>query len=187
MATRQAQALGKWALAPSVVALSAWAFVPLALALYFAFLRYNLQDPDNTGWAGFSNFYYFFKDPYFLKDLINTVLLVAGTIVTASQVTDVSPFLQWTLAIIAGGGVCALVQTGTVALRSASSGTTLGLTNPLVSTVEMGASAIVTFLAIVAPVVAFLVILAIAIVVFKVFMKAFAAAPIGRGSRTLLA
>ncbi|MFO1032976.1 MAG: sugar ABC transporter permease [Hyphomicrobiales bacterium] len=82
MATRQAQALGKWALAPSVVALSAWAFVPLALALYFAFLRYNLQDPDNTGWAGFSNFYYFFKDPYFLKDLINTVLLVAGTIVT---------------------------------------------------------------------------------------------------------
>ena len=82
MATRQAQVLGKWALAPSVAALAAWSFVPLALTIYFAFLRYNLQDPDNTGWAGFSNFYYFFKDPYFLKDLINTLLLVAGTIVT---------------------------------------------------------------------------------------------------------
>jgi sorbitol/mannitol transport system permease protein len=81
MATRQAQALGKWALAPSVAALAAWSFVPLALTLYFAFLRYNLQDPDNTGWAGFSNFYYFFKDPYFLKDLINTILLVVGTII----------------------------------------------------------------------------------------------------------
>ncbi len=82
MATRQAQALGRLALAPSVIALAAWSFVPLALTIYFAFLRYNLQDPDNTGWAGFSNFYYFFKDPYFLKDLINTLLLVGSVIVT---------------------------------------------------------------------------------------------------------
>jgi sorbitol/mannitol transport system permease protein len=81
MATSQSQTLGKWALAPSVAALAAWSFVPLALAIYFAFLRYNLQDPDNTGWAGFSNFTYFFQDPYFLKDLINTLLLVAGVIV----------------------------------------------------------------------------------------------------------
>ena len=82
MATKQAQALGRWALAPSVAVLAAWSFVPLALTLYFAFLSYNLQDPDNTRFAGWANFYYFFKDPYFLKDLINTFLLVAGTIVT---------------------------------------------------------------------------------------------------------
>ncbi len=82
MATRQAQVVGKWALAPAVAVLAAWSFVPLALTLYFAFLRYNLQDPDNTGWAGFANFYYFMKDPYFLKDLFNTIALVAGVIVT---------------------------------------------------------------------------------------------------------
>jgi sorbitol/mannitol transport system permease protein len=82
MATRQAHIVGKWALMPAVVALAGWAFIPLALTFYFAFLRYNLQDPDNTGWAGFSNFYYFFKDPFFLKDLINTILLVVGVIVT---------------------------------------------------------------------------------------------------------
>ena len=81
MATRQAQVVGKWALAPAVAMLAAWSFVPLALTFYFAFLRYNLQDPDNTGWAGFSNFYYFFRDPYFLKDLFNTLALVAGVIV----------------------------------------------------------------------------------------------------------
>jgi sorbitol/mannitol transport system permease protein len=81
MATRHAQVVGRWALAPAVAALAAWSFVPLALTIYFAFLRYNLQDPDNTGWAGFSNFYYFFKDPYFLKDLINTIALVAGVII----------------------------------------------------------------------------------------------------------
>ena len=82
MATKQAQTIAKWALIPSVATLAAWAFIPLALTFYFAFLRYNLQDPDNTGWAGLSNFYYFFKDPFFLKDLINTLLLVVGVIVT---------------------------------------------------------------------------------------------------------
>lgn len=82
MASKHSHSLGKWALAPSVAVLAAWSFVPLALTLYFAFLSYNLQDPDNTRWAGFSNFYYFFKDPYFVKDLFNTVALVGGVIVS---------------------------------------------------------------------------------------------------------
>jgi sorbitol/mannitol transport system permease protein len=81
MATNQSRAIGKWALAPSLIVLSAWAFVPLALTIYFAFLRYNLQDPDNTSWFGLSNFYYFLSDPYFTKDFINTILLVGSTII----------------------------------------------------------------------------------------------------------
>ncbi|MBG1232543.1 carbohydrate ABC transporter permease [Aestuariivirga litoralis] len=79
MATSHAQRLGRWALAPSVVALVAWAFVPLSIAIYFAFLRYNLQN-DNTGWMGLNNFYYFIKDPYFVKDFINTLVLVLSTL-----------------------------------------------------------------------------------------------------------
>ena len=55
--------------------------MPLALTIYFAFLRYNLQDPDNTSWFGLSNFYYFLSDPYFTKDFINTILLVGSTII----------------------------------------------------------------------------------------------------------
>lgn len=82
MATRQAQKLGKWALLPSITVLSAWAFVPLALAIYFAFLRYNLQNPDKVFWFGWNNFYYFMKDPYFVKNLINTLLLVGGVLIT---------------------------------------------------------------------------------------------------------
>jgi sorbitol/mannitol transport system permease protein len=77
MATRQGQALGRVALAPSVFALSVWSIVPLALAIYYAFLRYRLDDPDNTSFAGWSNFYYFMKDPFFAKDLFNTFALVA--------------------------------------------------------------------------------------------------------------
>ena len=46
-----------------------------------------------------------------LLDTIATpAAVVAGTIVTASMVGDVSPFLRWSLAIIAGGGIAAVVQ-----------------------------------------------------------------------------
>ena len=82
MATNQSRVLGKLALAPSLIALSTWAFVPLALTIYFAFLRYNLQDPDNTHWFGLSNFYYFLNDPYFIKDFFNTIVLVGSVIAT---------------------------------------------------------------------------------------------------------
>ena len=80
MATVHAQRLGKWALAPSVAVLVAWAFIPLSIAIYFAFLRYNLQN-DNTGWVGLSNFYYFINDPFFKKDFVNTLVLVLSTLV----------------------------------------------------------------------------------------------------------
>ena len=79
MATSHAQKLGRWALAPSLAALTAWSFVPLAIAIYFAFLRYNLQS-DNTGWFGLSNFYYFINDPYFYKDFYNTIALVLSVL-----------------------------------------------------------------------------------------------------------
>ncbi len=80
MATSHSQNLGKWALAPSLAVLVGWAFVPLAIAIYFAFLRYNLQN-DNTGWMGLNNFYYFINDPYFIKDFINTLVLVLSVLV----------------------------------------------------------------------------------------------------------
>jgi len=81
MATRQGQALGRVAVAPSVLALATWSIVPLALAIYYAFLHYKLDDPDNTFYAGWSNFYYFVTDPFFAKDLFNTIALVVLVIV----------------------------------------------------------------------------------------------------------
>ena len=82
--------------------------------------------------------------------------VIAGTILTASMLGDISPFLKWYLAVIAGGGVAATVQSGTVALRAGSSGTTGGMANPLVSTLEMIGSVLVTLLAIVLPILALL-------------------------------
>lgn len=87
------------------------------------------------------------------------VAIVAGTIVTASQVGDMSPLLKWTLAAIAGGGVCTVVQVGSVAVRAASSGTTAGFGNFIVSTLELVAAIMVTILAIVLPIVCFVAVL----------------------------
>ncbi len=83
--------------------------------------------------------------------LMTPAALVAGTIVTASMIGEISPFLKWSIAVIAGGGVSGIVQGGTVALRAGSSGTTGGLANPIVSTLEMIGSVIFTIIAILLP------------------------------------
>ncbi len=78
--------------------------------------------------------------------------IIAGTIATASMVTHMSPFLKWTLALIAGGGIAGLVQGTTVALRAISSASTAGIGNPLVSTLELAGSILTALLAILVPI-----------------------------------
>src|SRR5947199_7997150 len=67
---------------------------------------------------------------HLLDTIASPAAVVAGTIITASMVTNTSPFLKWTLAIIAGGGVAGLVQGTTVLARGVSTTTTGGLGNP---------------------------------------------------------
>jgi len=78
--------------------------------------------------------------------------VIAGTLATASMVTDMSPFFKWTLALIAGGGIAGLVQGTTVALRATSSASTAGIGNPLFSTLELVGSIFVALLAILIPI-----------------------------------
>jgi sorbitol/mannitol transport system permease protein len=76
MATQQTRLLGKFAVAPSVVALFLWMIVPLAMTIYFSFLRYNLLDPSTTGFAGLENYSYFMTDSSFYKAMGNSLKLV---------------------------------------------------------------------------------------------------------------
>ncbi len=88
-----------------------------------------------------------------LLDAIATpAAVVAGVVLTASTVTGLNPFLSWSLAIIAGGGVAATVQSVTGVTRLASTSSTGGLANPAVSTVELGSAAFLSALAIFLPV-----------------------------------
>jgi len=95
-----------------------------------------------------------------LDNMLDTIAtpaaIVAGTIATASMVGDVAPFLRWSLAIIAGGGVAGLIQGSSVLVRGASTASTAGLANPAVSTGELIASVTGTFISIAIPTIAFL-------------------------------
>jgi len=108
----------------------------------------------------------------FLDTIASPAAVIAGTLVTASMVTDLSPFIKWTMAIIAGGGVAGIVQGTTVAVRGASSLGTAGLGNPIIATVEAIASTVTSIVALLAPVLA-VGLLGIALLVFsrKFFRK----------------
>ena len=99
-----------------------------------------------------------------VDNLLDTVAtptaIVAGILVTASSMaTDVSPFLKWTLAVVAGGGTTAAFQGITAFARHVSSFTTGGLGNPVLATAEAGGSALLSVLAITLPVLAFVLVL----------------------------
>lgn len=98
---------------------------------------------------------------HILDSLMTPAALIAGTILTASMLGEISPFLKWSMAIIAGGGASAVVQGGTVALRAASSGSTGGLANFLVSTGELFGSSLITVFAMLLPVLCFFVVVLI--------------------------
>lgn len=90
----------------------------------------------------------------FLDTISTPAAVVAGSVVTASMVTDVSPYLKWSLAVIAGGGVAGAVQATTVLARGLSLTSTGGLANPIIATAELGGSLLATVAAIVAPLMA---------------------------------
>ena len=75
-----------------------------------------------------------------LDTLATPAAVVAGTIVSAAVMTDVSPMLKWTTAIIAGGGVAGVTQGVTALLRAKSTVFTGGVGNPVVATAELGGS-----------------------------------------------
>jgi len=94
-----------------------------------------------------------------LLDVVATPsAVVAGMVMTASVVTGLDPMVKWTLALIAGGGIAGTVQALTVGTRKVSLLTTGGLGNPVVSTVELAGSVLLTLLAIALPLLAFAVI-----------------------------
>jgi sorbitol/mannitol transport system permease protein len=108
MATQQTRMLGKIAVAPSVIILFMWMIVPLAMTIYFSFLRYNLIQPNvacslmtpglmfdeaSRCIAGFGNYKFFLTDPAFFKAIGNSLAIVG-----------------WVLAIsIVGGTLLALL------------------------------------------------------------------------------
>ena len=108
-----------------------------------------------------------------LDNVLDTIAVplaaVAGTAVVLSTAADLEPLVTWSLAIIAGGGTATAIKTSTSTTRLASTVTTGGVANPIVSTVETGSSIIMAVLAFVAPVLAIIFVVIILWLLFKVF------------------
>ena len=115
----------------------------------------------------------------FVDHLLDTMSIplatVAGSVMFASQFAEIGTFPQWALALIAGGGTAAAISSGFAGTRAASTATTGGLGNSVVATTETAGAGIMSVLALVAPIIAFIVaiILIIAVVFFgrKIWRK----------------
>ena len=100
--------------------------------------------------AEFAAFYAPWVDSV-LDTIATPASIVAGVAMTAIVLEGNEPIIQWTIAIVAGGGVAATIQSATVAIRGRSATFTFGLGNSAVATGENVASVALTLIAILIP------------------------------------
>lgn len=108
----------------------------------------------------------------FVDHLLDTISVpmasVAGSILFASQFTELGTFPQWGLALIAGGGTAATISSGFAGIRAASTATTGGLGNSVVGTTETAGAGLMSVLAMTAPIIA--AVLAIATLILVIIL-----------------
>jgi hypothetical protein len=147
-------------------------FVPLLVAGCAAHLGYVQLAPDFAwlaSWPALAVFaaatltevlaYYFPAVDHFLDVIGAPAAVVAGSILSASMIFEVDPWLRWPMAIIAGGGAAGGLHAGKAIARGMSTVSTAGLANPILSTGELLASLTVAGTALVVPVLVLVVLL----------------------------
>ena len=67
-------------MSPVIVTLFLWMIVALVMTIYFSVIRYNLMQPDQSGFIGLENYIFFVTDPSFWPSVLNTVLLLGSVI-----------------------------------------------------------------------------------------------------------
>lgn len=112
--------------------------------------------------------------PY-IDNLLDSIAIplaaIAGTAIMVSTVADLSPVITWALAIIAGGGTAAAVSSSTGATRLASTASTGGAANPIVSTAETGTAVVMSAVSVIAPFVAIILVTIILFIIYKIYKK----------------
>jgi len=96
---------------------------------------------------------------HFLDIFATPAAIIAGTLITATVIPDMNPVLQWTLAIVAGGGTAGLTKGASNIIRAISLAVSAGLTNPIVATIELALAVTIAVLAITVPAVAGIVVI----------------------------
>lgn len=68
-------------MSPAVITLLLWMLVPLGMTIYFSLIRYNLLQPDQTGFVGLMNYEFFMTNPAFGDAILNTLVLLGSTVI----------------------------------------------------------------------------------------------------------
>ena len=107
----------------------------------------------------------------FLDNVLDTVAaplaVMAGVIASASVLTDLPPWLQYSIAIVGAGSTAGAVHASTSLLRLKSSAATAGFGNPILATLELAGSVLIALLALVAPLIALAAVVLIVVIVAK--------------------
>jgi hypothetical protein len=88
-----------------------------------------------------------------------------------STIADLDPLFTWSLAIIAGGGTATAIKGASATSRLASTVTTGGLGNPIVSTLETGTAMVVSLVSILMPILGAILVIIILIIIFGIYRK----------------
>jgi hypothetical protein len=106
-----------------------------------------------------------------LDSLAIPLAAIAGTAVMVSTIADLDPLFTWSLAIIAGGGTATAIKGASATSRLASTVTTGGLGNPIVSTLETGTAMVVSLVSILMPILGAILVIIILIIIFGIYRK----------------
>lgn len=153
----------------------------LSLASYFNIIPLN----ESWAWIGgipalisfgvamiFEIFGYYIP---FVDNLLDTVATplaaVAGFVIMASTLVDISPTMTTILAIIAGSGSASAMQGLTTTTRLASSVKTGGIGNPVLSTAETGTAITLSSFAIFLPIVAIVLVVIIFGLIYWIYKR----------------
>ena len=107
-----------------------------------------------------------------LLDILATpTSIMAGTILSASCLSDISPGLQWILSVANGVLITGGFQLTTISLRGMSSVFTGGLANPIFSIIEDLISFGITLTIIFSPIIGIIVIFLIVFLIRKIYLN----------------
>jgi hypothetical protein len=110
--------------------------------------------------------------PFFdnlLDTLAAPVAVLAGIVASASLLTDLPPWLQYTIAVIGAGGTAGAVHASTSLLRLKSSVATAGFGNPIIATLELVGSVLIAVIALLAPLIALIAAVLIVVLLTRKF------------------
>ena len=93
--------------------------------------------------------------------------VLAGTLATAAQIDGIHPLAQWSSSLLVGGGIAGGVQMLNIGARAASTITTAGIGNPIVSLGQGLMAFVLAITAVVAPLFIVLLIVAIVTVIIR--------------------